>query len=724
MKFNNFSDNEVQQLGEAQETEFSIDQESLGILFRGFSDSLYSDKFGSIVREITSNCFDAHREVGQKEDVRLTMVQPNPFDEGKIIFQDFGPGLSPDRIKSIYSKYFASSKRDTNDQIGGFGIGAKSPLAYADSFQVLTRVDGIEYLYVVHRGEKVPVITLLSESSTDSANGTQVIIPIANLMDYGYFIDAVRKQLRYFDNITYNIPNQNLSNEYKIFKGKHWISRTGGTENNQLEICVGTVGYPIDFSALKHPDFEYSWDQRANFALLFEVGEISVTMNRESIEYNRKTVDAIFKKIELVKHELEDLKIIRNRTSNLEAYLKVRLNDNMLRIEDDCILESAKIVGKSSATYVPLENQKIPSDPFFFCYVHKSVGVDKSLSRTLRAQNVTRLIFRESLLKDHWLLNKVRNLKILRLRDRMNSMKDAYIRETYPDGVIVIKLNSEWIYDFKSMNSTLPLSELEATSNEYFKHMVKILNQHSESYDDLEIPEDWIEEYREGNRSTGKVRSKEVIPYKELFGDNDCVGFGMSEGTVRKILEEGKTVVYGASEDDDKLKEMYKFLLSYTRRVDTTGYVRSLKDYRFIKISKARMKLFENDKKAIHIQEFGNRMYSKIARNLAMSSEVRAYSSHAEIEPVVQKFNARFTNANSVIRAFKFEVDTDNQYLTYKGKQYRIAEVIEEIKRYNETYSMLEFVPAAGFRSGNEMHEKVKNYLNLIEFNSKLKHYA
>jgi len=54
-------DNEIEVSEQLDESlDFSIDQESLGVLFKGFSDTLYSNKIGSIVREIASNCFDSH----------------------------------------------------------------------------------------------------------------------------------------------------------------------------------------------------------------------------------------------------------------------------------------------------------------------------------------------------------------------------------------------------------------------------------------------------------------------------------------------------------------------------------------------------------------------------------------------------------------------------------------------------------------------------------------
>ena len=147
------SNSDIQSVGTVNKSiDFGIDKKNIGILFRGFSDTLYSNKIGSIVREVTSNCFDSHREAGIKDDVVITMVPADPLTgkNGKISFQDVGVGLSPERIKDIYSKYFSSTKRDTNDEIGGFGIGAKSPLAYTDVFEVNTIHGGILYSYVVH----------------------------------------------------------------------------------------------------------------------------------------------------------------------------------------------------------------------------------------------------------------------------------------------------------------------------------------------------------------------------------------------------------------------------------------------------------------------------------------------------------------------------------------------------------------------------------------------
>ena len=70
---------------------------------------MYSNPIGSLIREITSNCFDSHIEAKVEEPVRLAMVWDS--DEGyHMEFEDFGVGISPDRMKKIYSKYFSSTK--------------------------------------------------------------------------------------------------------------------------------------------------------------------------------------------------------------------------------------------------------------------------------------------------------------------------------------------------------------------------------------------------------------------------------------------------------------------------------------------------------------------------------------------------------------------------------------------------------------------------------------
>ena len=151
-------------IGVQQQHKFKITDGSQAIIMDSLI-NLYSDPIGSIVREITSNCIDANRERVLKLDSKIPMetgddtsywsdkqtvcieyVEKNTIlgvDEC-IMFHDYGCGLSQERVQNVFTTFGASTKRDNNYEIGGFGLVATSPFAYADTFFVSSRHNGTE----------------------------------------------------------------------------------------------------------------------------------------------------------------------------------------------------------------------------------------------------------------------------------------------------------------------------------------------------------------------------------------------------------------------------------------------------------------------------------------------------------------------------------------------------------------------------------------------------
>ena len=113
---------QIERSGDFKESKYGMDEDQLPLLFKLLRTSMYSNKIGSIVREVTSNCVDSHIEAG-KLDVHIEIEYvPENTDTGKhesIIFRDYGVGLSTDRMDNVFRKYLSSTKRDSNDQIGG-----------------------------------------------------------------------------------------------------------------------------------------------------------------------------------------------------------------------------------------------------------------------------------------------------------------------------------------------------------------------------------------------------------------------------------------------------------------------------------------------------------------------------------------------------------------------------------------------------------------------------
>src|SRR5688572_11598686 len=127
---------EIKEVTKSQEFEtvnYGVSIENLPLLFQMLRTNLYSDIHGSIIREVVSNVVDSHTEAGKKQAVgEVEWIDENRLlgVDNQLIIRDFGVGLSPERMRTIYGNYLSSTKRDDNDSIGGFGLGSKVPFAY------------------------------------------------------------------------------------------------------------------------------------------------------------------------------------------------------------------------------------------------------------------------------------------------------------------------------------------------------------------------------------------------------------------------------------------------------------------------------------------------------------------------------------------------------------------------------------------------------------------
>ena len=89
----------VKSNGVIDSVSFGIKKEGLAHIFSILRSSLYSDKLGSILREICSNSKDSHMEAG-KADVPITVVLPSRFMP-TLSISDEGTGLSDEEIKRL-----------------------------------------------------------------------------------------------------------------------------------------------------------------------------------------------------------------------------------------------------------------------------------------------------------------------------------------------------------------------------------------------------------------------------------------------------------------------------------------------------------------------------------------------------------------------------------------------------------------------------------------------
>src|SRR5687768_3983754 len=164
--------------GEVQEsTKMQIDEESHTYLMRMLS-KFYSDGVGSLVRETCSNALDSHRECGVTDPIIVSFL-PNKDSNYEFSVQDFGCGIDDQDVTNIISKYGKSTKRMSVTQLGAFGLGFKSPLAYTPAFYFIGRKGGTERKWMLYESDdESNKIDLLYEAPTTERNGVKVIVPV------------------------------------------------------------------------------------------------------------------------------------------------------------------------------------------------------------------------------------------------------------------------------------------------------------------------------------------------------------------------------------------------------------------------------------------------------------------------------------------------------------------------------------------------------------------
>jgi HSP90 family molecular chaperone len=101
--------------------------------------NLYADAPLAVLREYATNARDSHVAAGTDRPIEVDLPSDlNPT----LVIRDFGVGLSEAEIIDVYARYGASTKRDTNDQVGAFGLGCKSAFTLGQQFVVTAVKDG------------------------------------------------------------------------------------------------------------------------------------------------------------------------------------------------------------------------------------------------------------------------------------------------------------------------------------------------------------------------------------------------------------------------------------------------------------------------------------------------------------------------------------------------------------------------------------------------------
>ena len=241
---------DAEYLGDVQENRVGIDKSNLDFITTLLTSNLYSKPLESFFRETVANAYDSHVEAGTNEHILILIQDTNQYKTYRISIRDYGTGVSPERFDKIYKNIGSSTKRQSNDFIGMFGIGRFSCLSCADVAHITSYYNGKKYSYVMYKNGGGINIDQLSVIEGDFKNGLEVSIEKLIYNDND-LVKAIRG-LCLFDrlHISYEGNNSNISSKVTDFNNRKithfntfsrcsWLQ--GNFTNNNIKARIAAV---------------------------------------------------------------------------------------------------------------------------------------------------------------------------------------------------------------------------------------------------------------------------------------------------------------------------------------------------------------------------------------------------------------------------------------------------------------------------------------------------
>lgn len=276
--------------------EFNVDVSAK--LFTILSTKIYQYPVAACIRELATNAYDSHIAAGNMNPFIVSLPSKlSPF----FVVEDFGVGLDDHDMSNIYRTVFKSTKENSNNQVGAFGVGRFAALAVSETFNIVARKNGMERHYAVSfiAGD-VPRLDMLAEFPTTERNGVKVSVPVKE-SDFYRFTDDAKNYLSYFPirpivkggGFEFLLSDETLNelNEEGIILRKRGYGKT-------LIVVMGGVPYHVEYNKVFDDGYQpdYLQNLRGEFIVRVDIGDVSVATSRESLEMNSHTL-AAFPKI-------------------------------------------------------------------------------------------------------------------------------------------------------------------------------------------------------------------------------------------------------------------------------------------------------------------------------------------------------------------------------------------------------------------------------------------
>lgn len=351
-------------------------------VFKILSSDLYTNKIRAVVRELITNMIDAHALNGNPE--KFIIQVPGRLDP-RFVCQDFGPGMSDfdiqgdDNSPGLYNSYFSSSKAESNDFIGGFGLGSKSPFSYTDTFSITSYHKGEIRGYVAYMDGDGPQIkpTFVKEMGPDDKTGIEIVVPVEekDFRNFAYEVSYIMrpfKDLAIINGLDREIDYfPDFDDYYGVNPERYWPDRGG------LYAIYGGIVYPID-GVIRDRNW-LSIRNEVNY-IKFPMGSLDIAPSREALSLDDRTRKNIIERVKELSEKAfnEDVKRFKESTSPRHTYRELMKMGYSAR--DYMISNSVKFTTKN-LSYKKMQSMFEPDSKLCNAGVVYEVNLDPRLKR-------------------------------------------------------------------------------------------------------------------------------------------------------------------------------------------------------------------------------------------------------------------------------------------------------------------------------------------------------
>lgn len=560
------AENDVKTCGEIVQNQVSIDAANINFISHLLTSNLYSKPLVSFFRETISNALDSNIEAGKKDAPILILFEREAETASypswstfnvRISIRDYGTGLSPERFDKIYKNIGSSTKRDSNDYIGMFGIGRFSCLAVSDNVEITSYYNGTKMLYLMYKSNGQINIDKVHEMPTEEPNGLEVSLTTDT--NTNNIIDAL-VNCQFFETVTVKSETSigPLNSFVESFNKRRtktftYFSLLEPAYHSKVKnyVRMGNVLYenPSNLSF-----------SNSRMIVNVPMGSVDIIPSREKLQLTKKTEQTLqaayaAAKIELTDKlnsiwESEDLTLpqyIYNRGVNRREFYTKDSNDTELEIKPEDLAEDINLSNGK------IEGIKIPEHfKHFITAVLRTSISDAYIYKIISPENYRKI--RNNYITFKTLIYDNANIGI-KTEERLKKITVKYLKNTIDKPLLILKKDTKDLVtnDVKRIvNSDLRYvckvdENYEFDFNTAFKILGKYLD--LQEINDSIVPEDYNSIVQ-----VKQVKEAEARIYSE---------YGYSLKSLDSIYYKNLVIIGSNTKEDQEYKDLAATFSSY-----------------------------------------------------------------------------------------------------------------------------------------------------------------